>query len=216
MRELIDLIFTPEFMPHGHCYFWQPALLWLNVSADFLIFLAYGSIPLAILYLRRRRRDLVPLSIVYLFIAFITACGLVHLIAVWNVWHSAYWLAGLLKMLTAAASVATAIALWIFMPRFLGSPTFSRLKQEIDEKNAAMSALKDERFYLEQRVKERTSSLEAKNEELLKEKQHLEALQAVTVDRELTMVGLKKEVNELLAELERPEKYVLSIPMVGI
>lgn len=216
MWELIDFLFTPEFLPHGHCYFWQPGLLWLNVSSDFLIFLAYSSIPLAILYLHYRRRDLVPSSIAYLFIAFITACGLVHLIAVWNVWHGAYWLAGFLKMLTAVASVATAIALWVLMPRFLSSPTFGRLKREIDEKNAAVAALKDERFNLEQRVKERTSSLEEKNNELLKEKQHLEALQAVTVDRELAMIELKKEVNKLLAELERPEKYVLSMPMVDI
>lgn len=216
MWEVIDFLFTPEFMPHGHCYFWQPGLLWLNVSADFLIFLAYGSIPLAILYLHQRRRDLVPSNIAYLFIAFITACGLTHLVAVWNVWHGAYWLAGLLKTLTAVASVTTALALWILMPRFLSSPTSSRLKHEIDDKNAAMSALKEERFNLEQRVKERTLSLEEKNEELSKEKQRLEAVLAVTVDRELAMIELKKEINSLLTELDRPEKYVLSMPLVGI
>src|SRR5690606_4507928 len=190
-------------MPHGHCYLWQPGLLWLNVSSDSLIFIAYVSISLAIFYMHQRRKDLVPTNIAYLFTIFITACGLSHLISVWNVWHGAYWLAGLFKLVTALASVTTAVALWVFMPRFLASPTLSRLKQEIEEKNAAVSALKKERSNLEQRVKERTSRLEAKNEELVKEKQRLEAIQAVTVDRELTMIELKKEVNKLLKELNQ-------------
>jgi len=39
--EYLQRIFTSDFMPHGHCYFWRPEILWLNVVGDALIFLSY-------------------------------------------------------------------------------------------------------------------------------------------------------------------------------
>jgi two-component sensor histidine kinase len=36
------LIGEDGFMPHGHCFLWEPGILWTTVSADFLIFCAYG------------------------------------------------------------------------------------------------------------------------------------------------------------------------------
>jgi len=43
------------FMPHGHCYFWRPDILWLHVISDGIIALAYFSIPVTLLYFLRRR-----------------------------------------------------------------------------------------------------------------------------------------------------------------
>jgi len=39
--------------------------------------------------------------------------------SVWTVWNPAYWLAGYVKLLTAAASVATAIVLPFLVPKVL-------------------------------------------------------------------------------------------------
>ncbi len=47
-----------QFLPHGHCYMWSPGVLWMNVVADILIAMAYFTIPFALLYIARRRRDL--------------------------------------------------------------------------------------------------------------------------------------------------------------
>jgi hypothetical protein len=46
------------YIPHGHCYLWQPALVSLHVVSDALIAIAYFSIPLSLVYFIRQRRDL--------------------------------------------------------------------------------------------------------------------------------------------------------------
>jgi hypothetical protein len=49
---------APGLMPHGVCFTWMPALLWLHVLSDALIGLAYLTIPITLVYFVRRRRDL--------------------------------------------------------------------------------------------------------------------------------------------------------------
>ncbi len=94
------------FMPHGFCYNWKFGLVGLHVVSDVLIGAAYfGILILFYLLVRRVRLPFGPMIIA--FGVFIGACGLTHLVEVWNVWHGAYWLAGAVKALTAAASVAT-------------------------------------------------------------------------------------------------------------
>ena len=47
-----------SLMPHGYCFLWDPRIVWLHVISDGLITLSYYTIPLALVYLVRRRRDL--------------------------------------------------------------------------------------------------------------------------------------------------------------
>jgi signal transduction histidine kinase len=117
-----------QFLPHGHCYMWSPGVLWMNVVADILIAMAYFTIPFALLYIARRRRDLPFDWLVVCFGVFVVACGLTHVMNVWNVWHSNYWLEGVVKLLTAAASVPTAILLWRFLPGILQLPSQRQLR----------------------------------------------------------------------------------------
>ncbi|HKS55636.1 MAG TPA: ATP-binding protein [Steroidobacteraceae bacterium] len=129
MAELDTSWFSSgQFLPHGHCYMWSPGVLWMNVIADILIAMAYFTIPFALLYIARRRRDLPFDWLVVCFGIFIVACGLTHVMDVWNVWHSNYWLEGVVKLLTAAASVPTAILLWRFLPGILQLPSQRQLR----------------------------------------------------------------------------------------
>ena len=90
MTELDTSWFSGEqFLPHGHCYMWSPGVLWMHVIADILIAMAYFTIPFALLYIARRRRDLPFDWLVVCFGMFIVACGLTHVMDVWNVWHTA-------------------------------------------------------------------------------------------------------------------------------
>ncbi len=57
-----------------------------------------------------------------LFGLFIVACGSTHLIEVWNLWHGDYWLSGIIKAITAAASVSTAILLVRIAPKEIHLP----------------------------------------------------------------------------------------------
>jgi PAS domain S-box-containing protein len=95
-------------MSHGHCFFWQPSLVWLHVVSDSLIAASYFSIPFTLYYFIRQRPDVKLRGVILMFAGFILACGTTHLLSVWDIWHSAYRLEGLLKAITATLSVATA------------------------------------------------------------------------------------------------------------
>src|ERR1044071_10326618 len=75
-------------------------VLWMNVVGDLLIAMAYFTIPFALLYIARRRRDLSFDWLVVCFGVFVVACGLTYVIDVWNVWDGHYWLRGVLTRLT--------------------------------------------------------------------------------------------------------------------
>ena len=128
--EFLRRLFTSgDFQPHGYCYLWNSGLVWLNVLSDALIALAYFSIPFTLLWFMRKRRDL-PFSWMFgLFGLFIVACGMTHLMEVWNLWHAQYWLAGVIKAVTAGASIPTAILLVRLVPKALAIPSPEILKE---------------------------------------------------------------------------------------
>lgn len=116
-----------QFMPHGQCYLWQKDLLLLHVLSDAVIVLSYYSIPLALLYIIRKRADLKYGWIYTLFGVFIFLCGTTHLLGIWTVWVPDYWLAGTVKLLTAIVSLATAILIWPLIPKILRIPSHDQL-----------------------------------------------------------------------------------------
>src|SRR5262245_59571001 len=125
------------FMPHGHCYLWIPELVWMHVVADVLIGLAYVAISLTLSALIRRVQ--LPYSPIFLaFGVFIAACGMTHFMEVWNVWQADYWLAGVVKIVTAGASVATAILLVPLMPRVVA---FARAAQLSEKRRVELETL---------------------------------------------------------------------------
>ena len=120
---------SSSFMPHGHCYLWIPSLLWMHVVSDALIGIAYLGISL-ILYLLVRSIRL-PFSPVFVaFGLFIGLCGVTHFMKIWTVWNPDYLLDGLIKMATAAASVATAIGLVYVRPQIMQMVATARLSEE--------------------------------------------------------------------------------------
>jgi signal transduction histidine kinase len=119
---------TEQFMPHGHCFMWTPGVLWIHVIADILVSMAYFTIPFVLLYIARRRKDLPFDWLVMCFGAFIVACGLTHVMDVWNIWHTSYYVEGVIKVLTAALSVPTALLLWRSLPDILSLPSQRQLR----------------------------------------------------------------------------------------
>lgn len=141
---------TGSFIPHGHCYLWQPGLVGLHVIADAVIAIAYYSIPITLLYLVRKRRDL-PFGWVFLlFSAFIIACGTTHILEIWTLWYPMYWLSGTVKVATAAISLITALELIPLLPKALLLPspaqleaTNRELEREIVERKQVELALRE-------------------------------------------------------------------------
>jgi len=133
MDFLHSLLSEDSFMPHGHCYLWNPGLIRLHVISDFLIAAAYFSIPFTLINFVRRRKDL-PFRWMFICLGiFIVACGLTHVMAIWTIWRPYYWLSGLVKAVTALASVPTAVLLIRLLPRALQIPGPSMLRNANEE-----------------------------------------------------------------------------------
>jgi PAS domain S-box-containing protein len=144
MDFLKQIFGSGDYMPHGYCYLWNSHLVWLHVIADSLIALSYFTIPATLLWFVRKRRDFPFHWLFVLFGIFIVACGMTHLMEVWNLWHADYWLSGGIKAVTAAASVSTAIMLVKVAPRILALPGIEQLLQSHSTLERQVSDLRDE------------------------------------------------------------------------
>ncbi|MEW6303880.1 MAG: histidine kinase dimerization/phosphoacceptor domain -containing protein [Verrucomicrobiota bacterium] len=196
MLEFIRNLFTSDFMPHGHCYLWQPGIVWLHVISDSFIALAYYSIPLTLVYFVGKRRDLPYPWMFLMFGGFIVACGTTHLMEVWTVWHGTYRLAGTVKLLTALLSIGTAVLLVKILPEALALQSPLKLAQvnadlerEIQEREKAETELRRTQEDLESRVRGRTEELAQANA----------TLQLEIAERK----RIEEEVRRLNADLER-------------
>ena len=120
-----------RFMPHGHCYQWEPGILWTSVISDTLIAAAYVAIPFTLVFqIMRKRRDL-PFNWMFVcFGLFIVACGLTHVMEIITVWKPHYAVSAIVKAITAAASVPTAITLFRIAPQIVKLPTLDQMVQE--------------------------------------------------------------------------------------
>ncbi len=156
MADLLDHFFDPsDLTPHGFCLAWDPGLIWLHVISDSLIALAYFSIPLAMAAFARRRTDLSFSWVLWLFAAFIAACGTTHVFGALTLWVPAYWPDGIVKGMTAALSLTTAAILWPLIPKALVLPSpaalqraNTALQQQASAREAAVRQLVDnERRY---------------------------------------------------------------------
>jgi PAS domain S-box-containing protein len=138
-----DHFSTAGFMPHGMCYQWQPGVLATHVISDGLISLAYLSISCTLLYFVHRRIDLKHEWIFLCFAIFIIACGFTHAMEIWTIWHPTYWASGGIKLLTALASVSTAILLVRYFPSALRLPAPSAMHRIVQLETLNRSLVED-------------------------------------------------------------------------
>jgi signal transduction histidine kinase len=137
---------TQGLAPHGYCLLWDPALIWLHVISDTIIGLSYFSIPIALSVFLARRRDIEFGWLLWLFALFIMACGTTHFLSILVLWVPLYGIEGLVKLVTAAASVLTAAALWPLLPKLIALPSPRQLQQA----NAALQYEAMERARMEE------------------------------------------------------------------
>jgi PAS domain S-box-containing protein len=92
-----------------------------------------------LVYFARRRPDLPFAWMFWMFGAFIIGCGTTHLMEVVTTYLPVYRLAGLIKLLTAAVSLATAAALVPLVPRALLLRSPRELEREVEERTAELA-----------------------------------------------------------------------------
>jgi hypothetical protein len=106
------LLDSSVFSPHGICLLWEPELIWLHVASDALIAASYFSIPAVLSIFVSKRPDVDFGWIFWAFAVFIMACGLTHILSIVTLWVPIYGIEGIVKALTAVASIITAAILW--------------------------------------------------------------------------------------------------------
>ena len=207
MREFLIKLFNSDFMPHGYCYLWNPGIVWLHALSDGLIAASYYFIPVMLVYLVRRRRDLPFHWMFFMFGLFILGCGTTHAMEVWTLWHGTYRLAGVIKAITAGTSLATAALLIPLVPRALALPSPAQmravnleLEQEINQRRQTEEALQVAHAELELRVQQRTAELARANQELRTEIAERKRAEAESL-------RLKDELVAELAAMTRLHKF---------
>jgi PAS domain S-box-containing protein len=209
MDFLKALLGSANQLPHGFCLLWDTNLVWLHVVSDAVITLAYYAIPLGLVYFVRKRQDLAFHWIFLLFGVFIFACGTTHLMSIWTLWQPLYVLEGSIKLLTAGASIATAIILVPLIPKALALPSPSQLAaanqtllQQIREREHVEALLHQWNSELERRVEERTTDLA--NAITTLQGEIAERLQAEDEVYQLN-AELEQRIIERTAQLQRSE-----------
>jgi len=105
---------STNFLPHWYCFLGNTRLLWTTVIADLLIGFSYVVISTTLARLVRRAGRVLPYSgFFWAFGLFIVSCGVTHFFEVVTVWKPVYWLSAAAKIVTAMASVGTAVVLVI-------------------------------------------------------------------------------------------------------
>ncbi|MBM3202341.1 two-component sensor histidine kinase, partial [Candidatus Woesearchaeota archaeon] len=126
-----------RLMPHGMCFEWRPELLLTHSLSDGITALAYFSIPVMIIQIIRRRPVLRVGNVYQLFVLFILACGMGHVLEIWTIWYPDYYLQALSKAFTAVVSMLAAFKLWRLSPLLEKLPS-------LDEYEARNQALQEE------------------------------------------------------------------------
>lgn len=199
MDAVLSWLVPSGFMPHGHCYLWTPSLLWMYILSDSVIAISYYTIPLALLYLVKKRVDLEFNWVFIMFSLFIFACGTTHLIAIATIWEPMYWLDATMKSITAVASGLTSIMLWRLMPVALTitstqqlKKTITLLESEVEKRLLAEKALAQLNANLEVLVRQRTEDLSNINLDLrLEIEQRKKTEQELFNQKQLAIVTLE-------------------------
>ena len=140
------------FMPLEISYLGKSELVGLHLVSDALIVLAYCLILFALV-------DLGDNSFNWLFLlsaASIVFASSVHLLDIWTLWHSNYWISGYIKAIAALVSLATAIALLKLISRLVTVPATQKmtvlnqqLKQKIEELEQIQVTVREKEQFLQ-------------------------------------------------------------------
>ena len=130
MGEFLRRLFDSDFMPHGACWRWQPWLLWSHALSDGIIAVCLVITALTLIHVVLRRRDVPFEGVVVMFGVFTLACACTHAMEAYNVWHGLFRLAGLVKLITALASLVLVALFLPIVPKLMVVPSLNRALED--------------------------------------------------------------------------------------
>jgi hypothetical protein len=121
-------------------------LVWLSIASDFAIALAYFALPVTMAVVLSHRKDDIPYPWLWtLFVTFIVACGLTHVVHIWSAYTGVEYLGAqvIIGVITAAASVGTAIAFAFILPQIKNLPSPRQQRALLEQMVSARTTEKD-------------------------------------------------------------------------
>ncbi|WP_459557770.1 PAS domain S-box protein [Lacunimicrobium album] len=145
----------------------EPIWGWVHIISDVLIFLSYTAIPFVLAYYLRKRPETPFPYILILFVAFIFACGVTHIMEAVIFWEPLYRLAAAIKAFTAIVSVSTAICLFYVLPELMKFRSPGELEKLVVQRTDEISHI-SQKLADEVRERELMAAALKKNEERLR------------------------------------------------
>lgn len=155
ISEFISML-GRQWMPHGRCIAWNPAVLGLAIPSDLIIWFSYFWVPARLLSILKRRgmqirflNGYLFFSLVFCFALFIFLCGQTHLMKIITVWYGVYFTDAIVSLFCAIASLGTAVLLEVYDARERRLDLYELTPQLRTEFEAAFTAMRQSRMQLE-------------------------------------------------------------------
>lgn len=169
-KPFSNVILQNDWLPHGFCMNWSRELLLAYLFSDGIIFISYIAISAALAFFTVKRNDLIYKKTLWLFAAFILACGASHFMDAYLLWKPFYSIDIAVKIVTAGLSIITVFYLLPLIPKLLTLPSLSQLleinrqlNEETKNRQSAEKELIKYRNHLEELVKQKTKLLHETN-----------------------------------------------------
>jgi signal transduction histidine kinase len=199
-----SILDTQSWPARWNCGIWSPFHGWLYIVSDIIIWISYFMIPLILgFFVYKKKQEPIPFKmVVFLFIAFILACGLTHLVDAAIFWWPVYKLSALVRMVTATVSLGTVFALINITPRVLELKSPEVLEGMVKERTAELHELN---LRLQKEIKNRQEAeerLRQLNKELEEKSKGLTKINEQLLLRESELKKSEEQIRELNIDLE--------------
>ncbi|NWG23593.1 MAG: hypothetical protein HXY30_04100 [Pseudorhodoplanes sp.] len=171
-------------------------LTWMMVASDTAIALAYFAIPLTMAVVLRHRKEDIPYPWLWtLFVAFIVACGMTHLAHVWSALSGTAYLGlhATIGVITALASVGTAVAFAYILPQIRNLPSPRQQRALLEKLVAERTREKD---HLIREINHRIGN----QLQVLSSVLSIESRRAETPEAQLVLKRLRDELDRMSAQ----------------
>jgi len=195
MLNFLRTIFTSgNFEPHiTHFTQNNLGLARFIIFSNILIVAAYVLIPVTLVFLVWKRKDLVFNWIFLLFGLFISLCGATHAMHIIIFSYPLYWLQAIIDGATIVASAITAVVLLFVMKNVVRLTTPKQLQELAQKISAEIESQKKSA----QELLQKNIEFEKVTKEMAERNQELEKVNSFMAGRELKAEELKKELNKL-------------------
>lgn len=162
-KEFYANIFdTADWPARWHCGNWSDFHGWLYIISDLLIWAAYFTIPVMLIYFIKKKSGVPFQRIFWLFGSFIILCGSTHLIDAIIFYYPVYRFNALLLFATAVASWMTIVALFRVIPDALLLKTPAQLELVVAERTLEINQMNNELKSKAEQLKNAYEDLEVK------------------------------------------------------